>query len=113
MSDQQERSRDEVVFTRTERSRDEVVLAVNGPLLDEAADELQRQFAGLQAGGWAIVTLDLSKVKSISSQCLGKIVFLKKKLEESGRKLRVRGCDPDLYALFTSIRFDRIIDISP
>ena len=124
MSDQQERSRDGVVptptgrsrdgvvFTRTERSRDEAVLAVNGPLMDESVDEFKLRLDGLLAGGWPIVTLDLTKVKVIASQCLGKIVFLMKKLEESRRKLRIRGCDPELYAQFTSIRFDQIIDIS-
>jgi anti-anti-sigma factor len=112
MSDQQERSREEVVFVRSERSRDEAVLAVKGPLTDDAADGFKLQLDGLAAGRWATVTLDLTKVKAISSQCLGKIVMLMKRLEESRRKLRIRGCDPDLYAQFTRVRFDRIIEIS-
>jgi anti-anti-sigma factor len=112
MSDQQQRSRNEVTFVRSERSRNEVVLTVKGPLTDEAADGFRLQFDGLAAGGWPIVTLDLTAVKAISSQCLGKIVMLMKRLEESRRKLRIRGCDPDLYAQFTRVRFDRIIDIS-
>jgi anti-anti-sigma factor len=113
MPDQQERSRDEVVFTRTERSRDEVVLTVNGPLTDETADEFQRHLDSLLAGGWPIVTLDFSKVKAIASKPTGKIVFLMKRLQEKSRTFRIRGCDPGLYEQFRMIRFDRIIDISP
>jgi anti-anti-sigma regulatory factor len=125
MSDQQEQPRDkvtgtpaeqprvEVVFTRTERSHDEVVLAVGGLLMDETADEFKLQIDGLLAGGWPIVTLDLSAVKGISSGPLGKVVFLMKKLQEKQRKFRIRGCDAGLYEQFKRISFDRIIDIQP
>jgi anti-anti-sigma factor len=113
MSDQQEQPRGGVVFTRTERSRDEVVLAVNGPLLHDFADEFQVQLDGLLAGRWPIVTLDLSQVGFIASNPIGKIVFLKKRLEEKQRTFRIRGCSPRLYELFKSTKFDRIVDIQP
>lgn len=113
MSDQQQRSRGAAVFTRTERSSKEVVLAVNGPLTDDIADQFKVQLDALLAGGWPIVTLDLSLVKGISSNPLGKIVMLKMRLQERQRTLRVRGCDPELYDLFRKISYDRIIDISP
>ena len=113
MSDQQERSREQVAFVRTERSRDEAVLAVKGPLMDESADEFQLQLDGLAAGGWPIVTLDLSLVKGMASKPMGKIVFLMKRLQELKRTFRIRGCHPALYQQFKMIRFDRIIEISP
>ena len=113
MSDQQERRQVAVVYTRTERSRDEAVLAVNGPLTDEAAEDFKLQLEGLISGRWPIVSLDLSLVKGISSQCLGKIVLLKMRLEEHGRTFRIRGCDPGLYEQFRKISYDRIIDIQP
>jgi anti-anti-sigma factor len=125
MSDQQERPRDEggspqeekpreaVVFTRTERSWQEVVLAAKGPLLHDFADEFQIQLDGLLAGRWPIVTLDLSQVSFIASNPIGKIVFLKKRLEEKQRTFRIRGCSPHLYDQFKSIKFDRIVDTQP
>jgi len=113
MSDQQQqRAREEVSFVRSERSRDEVVLAVNGPLMDETADEFARHLDALLAGEWPTVTLDFSHVKAIASKPTGKIVFLMKHLQEKSRRLRIRGCDPGLYQQFRMIRFDRIIDIS-
>jgi anti-anti-sigma regulatory factor len=108
-----EQPRDKVAFTRTDRSRDEVVLAAKGALTDEAADAFKLQLDGLIAGGWPIVTLDLSAVKGISSGPLGKIVFLMKKLQEKQRTFRIRGCDAGLYEQFKKISFDRIIDIQP
>jgi anti-anti-sigma factor len=124
MSDQQEQPRDkatgtpterprvEVAFTRTERSRDEGVLAVNGPLTDEAADEFQQHLEELIAGGWPLVTLDFTKVKAISSRCLGKIMFLRMKLHEKNRSLRIGGCDPELYKSLKIARFDYFMDIN-
>jgi anti-anti-sigma regulatory factor len=113
MSDQQGSPREHASFVRTERSREEVELAVDGPLYDEFADEFQRQLDAMAAGHWPIVTLDFTKVKVIASKPTGKIVFLMKRLQETRRTLRIRGCDPGLYGQFKSIRFDRIIDIEP
>lgn len=113
MSDLQGSPREHASFERTERSREEVVLAVDGPLYDEYADEFQRQLDAMVTGHWPIVTLDFTKVKAIASKATGKIVFLMKRLQESRRTLRIRGCDPGLYGQFKAIRFDRIIDIVP
>lgn len=113
MSDQEGRPREHAEFVRTERSREEVVLAVAGPLYDEYADDFQRELDAMSAGGWPLVTLDFSRVKVIASKATGKIVFTMKRLEETRRKLRIRGCDPMLYQQFKAVRFDRIIDIVP
>jgi hypothetical protein len=111
MSDLPEQPREHASFVRTERSREEVVLAVDGPLFDEFADEFQRQLEALDAGGWPIVSLDLSHTKVIASSPIGKIVFFKKHLEEQHRTFRIRGCDRGLYDLLCKSRFDRIIAI--
>jgi len=124
MPDQQEQPRDkvtgtpteqprgEVVFTRTERSRDEAVLAVNGPLTDEVVETFQLHLEELIAGGWPFVTLDFTKVKVISSRCIGKIMFLRMKLDEKKRSLRIGGCDPELYKSFKTMRLDFFMTIS-
>jgi anti-anti-sigma regulatory factor len=112
MSDQQRRQPGErIAFSRREPSRDEVVLAVEGPLYHEFADEFQGQLDALVAGGWAIVTLDFRKVKVIASLITGKILILKMRLQEHRREVRIRGCDPGLYAQFKAVRFDRMLDI--
>ncbi len=113
MSDLEGSPLEHASFTRTERSREEVVLAVGGPLYDEFADEFQRQLDAMAAGRWPFVTLDFTKVKVIASKATGKIVFMMKRLQETGRTLRIRGCDPGLYGQFKAVRFDRIIDIAP
>jgi anti-anti-sigma regulatory factor len=113
MSDLQGLPREHASFVRTERSREEVVLAVDGPLFDEFADEFQRQLEALNAGGWPIVSLDLSHAKVMASNPIGKIVFFKKRLEEQRRTFRIRGCDRGLYEQFRRTKFDRIIDIEP
>ena len=113
MSEQQAQPREHAEYVRTERSHEEVVLAVDGPLYDEFADEFQLQLDALAAGGWPIVTLDFTKVKVIASKATGTTVLIMKRLKETRRTLRIRGCDPGLYRQFTSIRFDRIIDIQP
>jgi anti-anti-sigma regulatory factor len=107
-----ERPRVEVTFTRTERSRDEAALAVNGPLTDDVADAFQQHLEELIAGGWPLVTLDFTKVNAISSRCLGKIMFLRMKLHEKNRSLRIGGCDSELYKSLKIARFDYFMDIS-
>jgi anti-anti-sigma regulatory factor len=124
MSDQKEQPRDnvtgtpteqprpQVVFTRTEPSRDAVVLAVNGPLTDDVVDTFQQHLEELIAGRWPLVTLDFTRVTGISSRCIGKIMFLRMKLDEKKRSLRIGGCDPELYKSFKTMRLDFFMDIS-
>ena len=112
MSDQEPNQRVErIAFSRREPSRDEVVLAVDGPLYHEFADEFQVQLDALASGRWPIVTLDFRKVKGIASLVTGKILFLKMRLKEQLRELRIQGCDPGLYAQFKAVKFDRMLDI--
>ena len=113
MADGQQKSPERATFTRTERSREEAVLAVAGPLYDEIADEFQFHLDAAIAGGWPIITLDFKRVKVIASKAFGKIVFVMKRLQETRRTLRIRGCDPDLWNQFKATRFDRILDIEP
>jgi len=124
MSDQQERPRDNVTgapteqprpqaeFTRTERSRDEVVLAVSGPLTDDAVDAFQQHLEELIAGRWPLVTLDFTRVPGISSRCVGKLMFLRMRLDEKKRSLRIGGCHPELYKSFKTMRLDFFMAIT-
>jgi hypothetical protein len=113
MSDQQERPREDLVFARTEPSRDEVVLAVHGPLFEEFADRFAAELDALLAGPWPTVTLNFAKTTAICSRCLGKIMFLRMKLQERSRTIRIRGCDADLYLQLKTTRFDHFVEIIP
>ena len=99
------------MLTRNEVSRDEVLLSVEGPLDGEPANEFQAQLEELTEGSYRTITLDLTKVASINSSSIGRILLCRKRLAEQGRTIRIDGCSDSLYSTFELIKFDKLIPI--
>jgi len=57
--------------------------------------------------------LDLGKVRSMSSQMLGKLVAAYKLVQKVKGRMCVTGLDGNVLPLFKTTRLDRIIDIQP
>lgn len=99
------------MFERRQLSREEILLAVTGSLSADASLGFHGQLEQLAASRSTVITLDLSQTDSICSAAMGKILLFKKKLAEEGRTLQIRGCSPNLFALFQMISFDSLIPI--
>jgi anti-sigma B factor antagonist len=55
--------------------------------------------------------LDLSNVRFLSSNALGILVSLKKKVDAAGGRLRLCGLEPDLLELLRITNLDRIFEM--
>ncbi len=99
------------MFTLKEATREEVILSVQGPLSGEATSEFQTRMEELSSGYYLTISLDFSQTPSINSSALGKILLFRKKLDESGRTLRIVGCSEALFKTFQMIKFDKLVTI--
>ena len=99
------------MFIRKTLSRDESLLEVQGALSGEEAAGFQKHLEEMVAEGRARIVLNLSGVATINSSALGKILLFKKKLEEQGRTLQIRGCSEALYKTFQMVNYDKLVQI--
>jgi anti-anti-sigma factor len=100
-----------MMFMRKVLTKDEAVLEIQGPLAGEAAGEFQRHMQELTAESFTVVTLNLAGVTVIGSSAIGKILLFRKKLDEEGRTLRIRGCSEALFKTLQMIKFDSLMSI--
>jgi anti-anti-sigma regulatory factor len=108
-ADNMERGR-QMLRQETVSSR-EVILIVSGPLAGPAVEEFVQKMDDLCSGRFVRVTLDLAQCPSVNSAVLGKLLFYRRKLEESGGALQVAGCSDGIYRVFMAIRFEKLISI--
>jgi len=94
-----------------EVSQSEVRLVVNGPLYSLGAEEFEQKLESMIETSFATVTIDLSAASGIDSDAMGKIVFVRKRLADQNRLLRIRGCSENVYATLKMIQLDRLIEI--
>ncbi len=99
------------MFTKKELSKEQVLLQISGPLDGESVVAFKEYLEELVSLSHRTVTFDLSEVQAINSSSIGKILLFRKKLIDQKRKLEIRGCSDELYNIFKTIMFDRIIDI--
>jgi anti-anti-sigma factor len=89
----------------------ETILTAVGPIAGESVAEFGRKIEALVAGRATTVTLDLSHADGMSSDAIGKLLELKKKLVEQKRVLRIQGCSDTLWDVFKRIKLDSLIPI--
>ena len=100
------------MVTRSPLTKDEILLEVEGPLEGEPAALFQAELETVATGPYRTVTLDLSRVPSINSSSIGRILLVRKKLADQGRCIRIRACSDALRATFRLIRLDRLVPIA-
>ena len=99
------------MFKSKEISEQEVRLQVTGSLDSEAAEQFQKELKLLADGNHKTIALDFSEVPSINSTCIGKILLLRKSLNEQDRSIRISGCSDALYNTFQLIDLNKRINI--
>ena len=89
----------------------ETILIAEGEITEESTEEFGARLDALFAGRATMVTLDLSRVPAMGSRAIGKLLLLKKRLGEQGRRLRVQGCSDSLLSVFRMIKLDTVLPI--
>jgi anti-sigma B factor antagonist len=59
------------------------------------------------------IVLDFSNVRFLSSQMLGVLIALHKKLKEIGGRYVIAGLQPELHRVFRITRLDKVLDFAP
>jgi anti-anti-sigma factor len=99
-------------FVTKEVSNHEIILEVHGTLMGmEATESFEEQLKKLEDTEKKIITLNFTDVDSINSSCIGKIFLYQKRMEETGRTIKIRGCSEGLLKTFQLIKLERLISI--
>jgi ABC-type transporter Mla MlaB component len=94
-------------------SENEIRLILSGPLYGEAATEFEKRLEGLCDGLFATITLDLSMAVGITSAAIAKLVSVQRRLRAQNKSIRINGCSQTLSSIFTKIKLDTLIPITP
>lgn len=99
-------------FVIKEITDHEIMLEVHGTLMGmEATEAFEDQLKKLEDTDKKIIILNFIDVDSINSSCIGKIFLYQKRLEETGRTIKIRGCSDSLLNTFQLIKLERLISI--
>ena len=99
-------------FVIKEASDNEIILEVHGTLMGmESTESFEEQLKILDEREKKIITLNFTNVDSINSSCIGKIFLYQKRLEETERTIKIRGCSDSLLKTFQLIKLERLISI--
>lgn len=88
-------------------------LAPAGHLGDNQSSELREALAGLDLDATREVILDLRAVADISSRTIGILLAFSKAAAEKNAALRLENASPDIHAMMTHLKLDRIIELGP
>jgi len=80
---------------------------------ESAVDEISRQLFEVVQGGTSIsLLLDFSNVTYLNSSMLGVLIRLKKRVKESGGRLRLCSLKPKIYEMFLFTEVYKLFDIN-
>ena len=88
-------------------------MAPAGHLGDNQSSELREALAGLDLDAIREVILDLRAVADISSRTIGILLAFSKAAAEKNTALRLENASPDIHAMMTHLKLDRIIELGP
>lgn len=91
---------------------DEVTVKVSGAVDTDAAERLRAELARVVKLSPKSVIMDLSKVPSIGSSGIGKILAFYKELNKAKATFEIKGIHENLYNIFKSIKLEKLFPIS-
>lgn len=96
----------------TRQKGDEVMVGVSGQVDTDAAERLRAELAKVIRLNPKSVVMDLSKVPSIGSSGIGKILAFYKELNRIKATFAIKGIHENLYNIFKSIKLEKLFPIS-
>jgi stage II sporulation protein AA (anti-sigma F factor antagonist) len=94
-----------------ERSESNVVLHAEGPVDSNTAPQLQEPLLRAAQNPTGAVTLDLEKVRYMSSAGLRVLLMAAKALQKRGERLQLANVPPQIYDVLNLAGFTSFIDI--
>ena len=88
-----------------------IIVKLTGDIYTEQGDELLQVFNGIIEKNPKEVVINLSKLKSITSSGIGKIVSLYKDLDKKGGKIRIVGANDTIMQIFKIVKLDKLMEI--
>jgi anti-anti-sigma factor len=96
----------------TRQKGDEVLIKVAGAVDTDAAERLRAELAKVAKLMPKGVIMDLSRVPSIGSSGIGKILAFYKELNGRKATFKIKGIHENLYNIFKSIKLEKLFPIS-
>ena len=90
---------------------DEILIICRENISDYDSTDLKKVMVDLLEKKPKKVVFNMNDVLSISSSAIGKLLMFYKNLASFNGVLEINGVNDDLYALFTSIKLDRLFTI--
>jgi anti-sigma B factor antagonist len=97
---------------RSEIRGDTLLIKVTGAVDTLAAENLRSDLKEILLQKPQKVVLDLSKVPSMGSSGIGKILMFFKSLRESNSIFEIKGIHENLYPFFKTVKLDKLFPIS-
>lgn len=82
-----------------------------GDIYVEQAEELHEMFHSIVEENPKEVIIDLSRLKSITSSGIGKIVYLYKELQKRDGKIRIVNVNDTIMQIFKIVKLDTLVEI--
>jgi len=99
------------MLKKREISATEVEIVLEGHLAREDMNEFQKWLDEALRGGHHTIVLNFERLTNLCSTAIGKILHFKKRCDETGRRLAIRRCNPEMLQLLKMIKFDALIPI--
>lgn len=100
------------IVTKLKGKDDEIVFEVAGEIDNSAAESLLAEMNKVIQMQPQRVTVDLSRVTSMGSAGIGKLLYFYKELTKRHVVFEIRGMPSSLYAIFTSLKLDKLFPIA-
>ena len=93
----------------THETRDNTLyIKVSGNLIFEATTDFGLELDKLMELDYQEAVLDFSDVSGITSSAIGKVIDFHQKLEQSGRKMRIKGMSDKAYSVFQYFKLNML-----
>ena len=88
-----------------------LTVTITGAVTESDSESFNGCFQEITAAKEEKVYLDLRRVPLITSEYIGQLILLFRRLKAQQRELRIKGIHDELFSLFTAINFHKILPI--
>ena len=96
----------------TKQTPEALVIQISGAVDSEAAEKLRHELSAVSTRNPSNVVMDLSRVPSIGSSGIGKILIFYKELNKKRVSFEIKGIHDNVYNIFKAIKLDKLFPIS-
>ena len=94
-----------------EISQDECRLLVDECFKRDTEEQYRKTLSQLASSAHRTVIVDLTALDNLNSATIARLFWLRMKLLEKGRRLRVEGCTDTVFGILESLRMDAMMPV--